>query len=62
MSVLVPPTVFEKVQTVFHVPVMADTCQQRSGGDLLRIAAIGEIPRVVRDDRAVGGNQIAIDP
>jgi hypothetical protein len=61
VPVFVPPTVFEKEQTVFDVPVMPDSFQQLLGADRVGITAVGEVPRVVGNDGAVGGNQIAIN-
>lgn len=61
VTIFVPPAVFEKEQTVFDVPVLPDRGEQLVGADRVGVAAIGEIARVVRDDCAVGRNQIAIN-
>ena len=61
MSIFVPPAVFEKEVAVFDLPMIADMRQQLCGRDPRRIEARQKVATVVRDDVAIGGQQIAVD-
>lgn len=61
MAILIPPAIFEKEQGVFDLPMAADYRQQLVGGDVAGVPTGDEIAGVVRDDRAIGVDQVAID-
>lgn len=48
MAVLAPPAVFDEVETVFHLPMIAHQLQELDRGDPLWIEAGNEVPHVVR--------------
>ena len=60
MPVFVPPAVFEKVQTVFDLPVPAYIAQQIVGSHLIGIEAGDKVADVVRDYRAACSAQFAV--
>ncbi len=61
VAILVPPSIFQEVPTVFDPPVIADMPQEIRGGDRLGIEAGDEVSHIVREDLAVGGADLAID-
>lgn len=61
VAVLVPPTVLDEMQAVFHLPVIAHMRLQPRGRDRTRIETGGEIAAVARKNRAVARPHFAID-
>lgn len=61
MAVFIPPAILEEEQRVLDLPMAPDCGQQLAGGDRTRIEAGDEVAGVVRDEGAIGGDQVAID-
>ena len=61
VAILVPPTVLDEMQAVFHLPVVAHIRLKPRGRDRARIETGGEIAAVARKNRAVARPHFAID-
>ena len=61
VTILVPPSILQEVQAIFHAPMVADIPQEVRGGNAVGIEARHEIPHVVRKDFTVGGADLAIN-
>jgi hypothetical protein len=61
MAVLIPPAIFDEVQAVFHLPVVANVGLQRGGGDASRVKAGGEIATIVQENLSLGRADFTID-
>lgn len=61
VAVFVPPTVLEKEQTVFDLPMRADCAQQILSSDRIGIEAGEKVARVGQLHRAVGGGYVPIN-
>ena len=54
VPILVPPTVFDEVQAVLHLPVAANVLLEIGGRDGVGIQAAHEIPTLARYKIAIG--------
>lgn len=61
MTILVPPAVFDKVKTVFDLPVAANVGLQLGCRDGTRVEAGHEIPALVGENPTVGRTHFTID-
>lgn len=61
MTILVPPTVFDKVKTVFDLPVAANVGLQLRCRDRSRVDAGHKVPALVGENLAIGRTHFAID-
>ena len=61
VAVFVPPAVFDEVQAVFHLPVIASVGLQPRGRDAGRIEAGDEIVALGKENLALGRTHLAID-
>ena len=61
VAILVPPTVLDEMQAVFHLPMVAYGRLKLRGRDRARIETGGEIAAVARKNRAVARPHFAID-
>ena len=60
MLVLVPPTILHPMQTVFHLPMLANQAEKFLRCDLTWIKAANKEPRIVRLLRAIGTKNLSI--
>ena len=61
VAVLVPPTVLDEMQAVFHLPMVAYIRLKPGGRDRARIETGGKIATVARKNHAVARPHFAID-
>jgi len=61
MAILVPPTVLDEMQAVFHLPMVAHIRLKPRGRDRARIETGGEIAAVARKNHALARPHFAID-
>lgn len=61
VTILVPPTIFNEMQAVFHLPMIAYIRLKPRGRDRSRIETGGEIAAVARKRRAVVGQHFTIN-
>ena len=61
MTVFVPPTVFDEVQRVLDLPMVANNFLEIGRRDVRRIKTRDEVSRVVRKQRTIMADHIAID-
>jgi len=61
MAILVPPTIFDEMQAVFHLPMIAHIRLKLRGRDRSRIETGGEVAAVARKNRAVAGPHFTIN-
>lgn len=61
MTVLVPPTILDEMQAIFHLPVVAHRRLKFRGRDRARIKTGGEIAAVTRKNLALARPHFAID-
>ena len=61
MTVFVPPTVFDEMQRVLDLPMVANNFLEIGRRDVRRIKTRDEVSRVVRKTRTIMADHIAID-
>lgn len=61
VTVLVPPTVLDEMQAVFHLPMIAHIRLKPSGRDRSRIETGGEIAAIARKNHAVVRSHFTIN-
>lgn len=61
MTVLIPPTILDEVQAVFHLPMVTNIGLKLRSGDRRRIKTGGKIPAVAREDFALARSYFTID-
>lgn len=61
MTILVPPAVFDEMQTVLDLPMIADKFLQTGSGHLRRIKACDKVSRVMRKSVLRSVEHLAVD-
>jgi len=61
MTILIPPAIFDEMQTVLDLPMIADKFLQTRSGHLRRIKACDKVSRVVRKSVLRSIKHLAVD-
>jgi hypothetical protein len=61
MAVLIPPAIFDEVQAILHLPVVANVGLQYGGRDATGVEASREIAAIVQENLSLGRAHFAID-